>query len=109
MAEKQVELAQTVILLATRLEEIRRELGGPLDRLAVALPFLSKVLDGLIVPDIMNVDQAGSYLGFAPKTISKLADSGDIPAAKVEGDWRFSKAALNSWITEASWRNLEKK
>jgi excisionase family DNA binding protein len=59
-------------------------------------------------PDIMDVDQAAAYMGFAPRTIYNLAQAGEMPAAKVKGSWRFSKAALDAWIAELSQANMRK-
>jgi excisionase family DNA binding protein len=58
-------------------------------------------------PAIMDVDQAAAYLGFSSRTVYNMAHAGEMPAAKIKGSWRFSKAALDSWVAELSRVNMK--
>jgi excisionase family DNA binding protein len=46
--------------------------------------------------------EAGLYLNVHVRTIYRLAKNGLIPVCKVGGHWRFSKAALDGWLSEDS-------
>ena len=43
--------------------------------------------------------EAGLYLKLDIRTIYRLAKNGLIPALKVDGRWRFNKAALEEWLS----------
>ena len=49
-------------------------------------------------PTIMNVEEVAGYLRVAPATVYRLAQRGEIPAAKVGRVWRFQKEAINRWL-----------
>jgi excisionase family DNA binding protein len=46
--------------------------------------------------DIMTVDDVAVYLSLHRQTVYDLANEGKIPAWKVGGSWRFSKAAIDA-------------
>ncbi len=50
--------------------------------------------------DVLNVEEAGEFLGFAPYTIREKARDGQIPGRKIGGEWRFSRRRLLEWIEE---------
>lgn len=50
----------------------------------------------------MTVKEVAEYLKLNPATIYKLARSGEIPAAKVASEWRFSKELVDDWLSERS-------
>jgi len=52
--------------------------------------------------DVLNVEEAGEFLGFAPYTIREKARDGQIPGRKIGGEWRFSRRQLLEWIEEDS-------
>ncbi|UCC94927.1 MAG: helix-turn-helix domain-containing protein [Candidatus Omnitrophota bacterium] len=47
---------------------------------------------------IMDVQEAASYLGLHPMTVYRLIKKGDLPGFKVGGQWRFKKDLLDAWI-----------
>ena len=51
--------------------------------------------------------EAGLYLNVHVRTIYRLAKKGMVPARKVGGRWRFSKAALDEWLLEDSAQRRE--
>jgi excisionase family DNA binding protein len=48
--------------------------------------------------DILTLDEVAAYLKAGKRTIYRLAASGEIPAFKLGGTWRFRKADLEWWI-----------
>ena len=50
--------------------------------------------------DVLNVEEAAEFLGFAPYTIREKARDGEIPARKIGREWRFSRRRLLAWIEE---------
>ena len=51
---------------------------------------------------ILTIAEVAQLLKVAEKTVYVLAQRHKIPAFKVGGQWRFSKAALDAWIAERS-------
>lgn len=51
---------------------------------------------------ILTIPEIAKYLKVTEKTIYKLAGAKKIPAFKVGGSWRFSKADIDRWITQQS-------
>ncbi len=48
---------------------------------------------------IMTIGEVAEYLKVTERTIYRLAGAKQIPAFKVGGSWRFSKADIDSWIS----------
>ena len=48
--------------------------------------------------DILTVSDVANLLKIAEKTGYGLVQKGDLPGFKVGGQWRFSRAAIDSWI-----------
>ncbi|MFA5167124.1 MAG: helix-turn-helix domain-containing protein [Candidatus Omnitrophota bacterium] len=49
---------------------------------------------------IMTPKEAAKYLGFHLVTIYRLLKKGEVPAAKIGGQWRFKKDVLDNWLTD---------
>jgi len=47
---------------------------------------------------ILTIKQVAEYLKVTERTIYRLAAAKKIPAFKVGGTWRFSRADIDSWI-----------
>ncbi len=47
-----------------------------------------------------DVAALAAYLHMLPTQISKLADRGKLPARRVGGDWRFSRAEVHHWLED---------
>lgn len=45
---------------------------------------------------IFSMEEAEEYLGIKKRTLYKLAKTGNIPAIKIGGQWRFSKYRLDA-------------
>lgn len=56
---------------------------------------------------IMTIGEVADYLKVTERTIYRLAGSKQIPAFKVGGSWRFSKADIDGWIKQQSLEGLD--
>ena len=50
------------------------------------------------VGDILTLKDVAEYLKVTERTIYRLAAAKKIPAFKVGGTWRFSRAEIEQWI-----------
>src|SRR5262249_55171280 len=48
--------------------------------------------------DTMDLTELAGYLRRDAREVSKLASRGHLPAHKVGGNWRFSRAEINQWL-----------
>ena len=48
--------------------------------------------------DILMIKDVAEYLKVTERTIYRLAAAKKIPAFKVGGSWRFSRADIDTWI-----------
>lgn len=48
----------------------------------------------------MNAEEACEFLQITKPTLYKYARIGVIPGRKIGSEWRFSKAALEKWLSE---------
>lgn len=51
---------------------------------------------------ILTIKEVAEYLKVTERTIYRLAAAKKIPAFKVGGSWRFSRADIDAWIKEQS-------
>lgn len=52
--------------------------------------------------EILIIKQVAEYLKVTERTIYRLAAARKIPAFKVGGTWRFSRADIDRWISQQS-------
>ncbi len=57
--------------------------------------------------DICTLDEVAAYLKVGKRTVYRLAAAKKIPAFKVGGTWRFSRADIDSWIKQQSMEGLD--
>lgn len=48
--------------------------------------------------EVMTLPEVAQYLQLAEKTILRMAQRGEIPAAKVASQWRFLKPVIKDWL-----------
>lgn len=48
--------------------------------------------------EILTIDEVAVYLKAGKRTVYRLAASGQIPAFKLGGTWRFRRIELDQWI-----------
>ncbi len=49
---------------------------------------------------VLTLDEVASCLKVSPKTIHRMLQTNEIPAAKVGGQWRFLRDTVLAWLTE---------
>ena len=54
--------------------------------------------------EVMTVDEVADYLQVGNRSIYNMAVAGEIPAAKVAGQWRFKKTEVDAWLIVLSRR-----
>jgi excisionase family DNA binding protein len=52
--------------------------------------------------EILTLKEVAEYLKVTDRTIYRLAGAKKIPAFKVGGTWRFSRADIDKWIRRQS-------
>jgi hypothetical protein len=50
------------------------------------------------LPEVLTPEQAGQLLQLAAQVVIGLAESGELPGRKLDGEWRFSRAGLVAWL-----------
>lgn len=48
--------------------------------------------------EVLTIKDVAALLKVGEKTIYSMAQSGELPAFKVRGQWRFSRKDLDTWI-----------
>jgi excisionase family DNA binding protein len=54
----------------------------------------------------MTVEEVAEYLQFDRQTVSRMAQRGELPAAKVGRHWRFRKDILDAFLEEQMGKEL---
>src|SRR5437016_1259127 len=54
------------------------------------------------LPEVLSPQQAGQLLQLAVEVVVRLAESGELPGRKLDGEWRFSRAGLVAWLDASS-------
>jgi excisionase family DNA binding protein len=49
-------------------------------------------------PEVMDPEQAASFLQIEPEIVIEMAEAGKLPGRKLGKVWRFSRAALVAWL-----------
>ena len=57
--------------------------------------------------EIFTLDDVAAFLKVGKRTVYRLAAAKKIPAFKVGGTWRFSRADIDSWIKQQSMESLD--
>lgn len=55
--------------------------------------------------EILNLDDACSFIGIKRRTMYKLLKDGTIPAVKIGGQWRFSREVIMDLFRQQSPEN----
>jgi PTS system nitrogen regulatory IIA component len=56
--------------------------------------------ESTVADDDFDISSLAAYMHMLPAQITKLADRGKIPARRVGGQWRFSRAEIHHWLEE---------
>lgn len=49
-------------------------------------------------PELMTLKEVAEYIRLNEKTVSRLAQKGEIPALRAGRHWRFDRAAIDAWM-----------
>lgn len=50
--------------------------------------------------DVMKLRDVAALLKVGEKTVYSMAQTGELPAFKVRGQWRFSRKDIDAWIEQ---------
>lgn len=59
---------------------------------------LNPIVDKNAEEEVLTLSEIASYLKVSDKTILRMAQAGEIPSAKVSGQWRFLRSFINDWL-----------
>lgn len=54
----------------------------------------------MINEEVLKIKDVATLLKVGEKTVYSMAQSGELPAFKVRGQWRFSKKDMDEWINK---------
>jgi excisionase family DNA binding protein len=57
-------------------------------------------MDSPAIAEIMSLEEASRYLHIKRRTLYALAARGEVPAAKIGGQWRFRRSHLDGLFDE---------
>jgi excisionase family DNA binding protein len=60
-----------------------------------------EIMDELHAEEVLNLEEASRYLRIKRRTLYSLAARGDVPAAKIGGQWRFRRSQLDGLFEES--------
>jgi excisionase family DNA binding protein len=49
-------------------------------------------------PEVLTLAQAAELLQLEPDAVAELAEAGELPGRKIGDEWRFSRAAVLTWL-----------
>lgn len=50
--------------------------------------------------EVLTIKDVATLLKVGEKTVYSMAQSGELPAFKVRGQWRFSRKDIDTWIEQ---------
>ncbi len=50
------------------------------------------------LPEVLTAGEAASLLRVSERQLLQAAEQGQLPAGRIGKEWRFSRAALDSWL-----------
>jgi excisionase family DNA binding protein len=60
-----------------------------------------EIMDESHAEEVLNLEEASRYLRIKRRTLYSLAARGDVPAAKIGGQWRFRRSQLDGLFEES--------
>jgi len=55
-----------------------------------------------MLPEILTIQQAAHYLQIDSGIVRRKVQAGEMPAARIGGQWRIRRARLDHWLDEMS-------
>ena len=53
-------------------------------------------------PEVLTLAEAAAFVRLSEATLQKQAEAGELPGKYLEGQWRFSKAAIVDWLNSTA-------
>lgn len=50
--------------------------------------------------EVLKLKDVAAFLKVGEKTVYSMAQTGELPAFKVRGQWRFSRKDIDTWIEQ---------
>ncbi|MBD2771571.1 helix-turn-helix domain-containing protein [Iningainema tapete] len=63
-------------------------------------------MDQVTLPEVLTLEEASAYLRLPVETVLRQAAQGNIPARRIEDNWRFLKVAIDDWLSSQSGRTI---
>jgi excisionase family DNA binding protein len=96
----------TAVHVAAPAEPSRDVFGGSVVRIELFLSpdQLNNLLRGIIGAQhsVLTLREAAKYVRITATDLENLCETHQVPAFKLEGKWRFPKAALDEWLAAQS-------
>ncbi|MCG7874766.1 MAG: helix-turn-helix domain-containing protein [Candidatus Thiodiazotropha taylori] len=54
----------------------------------------------MAIEEVLKIKEVASLLKVGEKTVYSMAQTGELPAFKVRGQWRFSRKDIDAWIEQ---------
>jgi len=51
-------------------------------------------------PEVLTIEQLAQYLQLEAAFVLERVQKGEIPAAKIDGEWRVRREKINQWLDE---------
>jgi excisionase family DNA binding protein len=52
----------------------------------------------MAIEEVLKIKEVAALLKVGEKTVYSMAQTGELPAFKVRGQWRFSRKDMDAWI-----------
>ena len=56
--------------------------------------------------DVLTLEEAAGYLRVATEAAEQLATRGEIPARRIQDEWRFLRSALDEWLRGLNYKQM---
>jgi excisionase family DNA binding protein len=50
-------------------------------------------------PEVLTLEETAELLRLSAEAVRAIADAGELPGREVDGQWRFSRSAVLSWLS----------
>ncbi|MEZ5519649.1 MAG: helix-turn-helix domain-containing protein [Gammaproteobacteria bacterium] len=54
----------------------------------------------MAIEEVLKIKEVAALLKVGEKTVYSMAQTGELPAFKVRGQWRFSRKDIDAWIEQ---------
>lgn len=50
--------------------------------------------------EVMTAKEVGEYLGFSKNWVYRQVEKGELPGARLGGNWRFKRSIIDEWLED---------